>query len=123
MASIDEILVDKIEDTDKNRGQLVSIARSINSYDGSFDEFDVTDDLEVLLGGLSVEDIANKIHFGDYNPSADYYTFDGYENVKSVDESDLEAEAWEQRETIIDWLRENPEAGLSSMVEDLTLED
>ena len=40
--------------------------------------------------------------YGDCTPGCDYIRFDGYGNFESIDESDLEQEAWDNREEILD---------------------
>lgn len=43
---------------------------------------------EQLLGD-EPWDIADKVHFGDWNPSAPYFNFDGYGNLKAWEEHDI----------------------------------
>lgn len=44
----------------------------------SMDEFDE------IFEGHDPSYIANRIHFGEYNPLDDYFTFDGYGNIKTL---------------------------------------
>lgn len=45
-----------------------------------------------IVGEIEPEDLANKIHFGSYNPFHDYVGFDGYGNIDSMDSGDYEEE-------------------------------
>lgn len=47
------------------------------------------DEFNEILAGYSPEDIALRIYFGDFNPTHDYFNFDGYANLKSYTEFDL----------------------------------
>jgi len=47
------------------------------------------DEVDELLYGLSYLDVMNKIFYGDYSPAADFFTFDGYGNIESVQASDV----------------------------------
>lgn len=51
-------------------------------------------DFDDLFHGVDPIRIANTIHFGSYNPSHDYFTFDGYGNIETL--SDYEKEEREQ---------------------------
>lgn len=46
-------------------------------------------EVDELLYGLSYLDVMNKIFYGDYSPAADFFTFDGYRNIESVQASDV----------------------------------
>ena len=68
---------------------------------------DATDDIESLSGvygsgRYDTQWLVDRAFFGDYEPGHDYIRFDGYGNFESVDESDLEKEAWDNREEILD---------------------
>ena len=47
------------------------------------------DELDEILYGVSYVDIMNKVFYGDYSPSAEFFTFDGYGNIESVHASDV----------------------------------
>lgn len=53
-------------------------------------------------GRYDAQWLVDRAFFGDYEPGHDYIRFDGYGNFESVDESDLEQEAWDNREEILD---------------------
>lgn len=43
------------------------------------------DDFDELMCGMKPHDIARKIWFGDFNPMSDYWKFDGYGNLESLE--------------------------------------
>ncbi len=62
----------------------------INAYNnyledtnGSDDDIYLADDFDDILSDFSGFDILNKAFYGDYEPQAYAYGFDGYENIKS----------------------------------------
>ena len=86
---------------------LLQAAREGNRWDGAFDWVDATDDIESLSGvygsgRYDAQWLVDRAFFGDYEPGHDYIRFDGYGNFESIDESDLEQEAWDNREEILD---------------------
>lgn len=86
---------------------LLQAAWEGNCWDGAFDWADVTDDIESLSGvygsgRYDAQWLADRVFFGDYEPGHDYIRLDGYGNFESIDESDLEQEAWDNREEILD---------------------
>ena len=71
---------------------------------------DAADDIESLSGvdgsgRYDAQWLVDRTFYGDYEPGHDYIRFDGYGNFESVDESDLEREAWDNREEILDAVR------------------
>lgn len=86
---------------------LLQAAREGNRWDGAFDWADATDDIELLSGvygsgRYDAQWLVDRTFYGDYEPGHDYIRFDGYGNFESVDESDLEQEAWDNRKEILD---------------------
>ena len=89
---------------------LLEAAREGKRWDGACDWADATDDIELLSGvyGSGQYDaqwLVDRVFFGDYEPGHDYIRLDGYGNFESIDESDLEKEAWDNREEILDAVR------------------
>ena len=89
---------------------LLQAAREGNGWDGAFDWADAAEDIESLSGvygsgRYDAQWIADRAFFGNYEPGHDYIRFDGYGNFESVDESDLERDAWDYREEILDAVR------------------
>lgn len=86
---------------------LLEVAREGNCWDDAFDWADATDDIDSLSGvygsgRYDAQWLVDRAFFGDYEPGHDYIRFDGYGNFESIDESDLEQEAWDNREEILD---------------------
>ena len=46
-------------------------------------------EFDELMTGFNPSDLVNMIFYGDYSPSADFFTFDGYGNIESVQASDV----------------------------------
>ena len=87
-----------------NKTELFEIVSQINSYDSSLQhlEFLYMEDLDIYLDGLTPTDIANKIFFGDFNPNHEYFKFNGYENLESFDEWELNKELFDNIDEIIE---------------------
>ena len=86
-----------------NKTELFEIVSQINSYDSSLQHLEFLDmeDLDMYLDGLTPTDIANKIFFGDFNPNHEYFRFNGYENLESFDEWELNKELFDNIDEII----------------------
>ena len=93
--------------------QLLIMAREVNGYDGSLDYFEWYGmaELDEIMYGQDAHGFACRIHFGDFNPMDDYFRFDGYGNLESVDAWGLEKMAEEWAEDIINRYRELSEDG------------
>ena len=62
------------------------VAEECNDPDNAL--YDV-DEFDELMTGFNPSDLANMIFYGDYSPSADFFTFDGYGTIESVDARDV----------------------------------
>lgn len=87
-------------------GELAGLLRVINSYDGSFEEstFYDMDEFDEFMSNCTPSEIARMIHFGDFNPNDDYFRFDGYGNLESLDWQEISDEAESLESDIIDLL-------------------
>ena len=87
-----------------NKTELFEVVSQINSYDSSLQHLEFLDmeDLDIYLDGLTPTDIANKIFFGDFNPNHEYFRFNGYENLESFDEWELNKELFDNIDEIIE---------------------
>lgn len=94
--------------------QLLTMASEVNGFDGSLEYFEWydMDDLDEIMHGQDAHWIACRVHFGDFNPMDDYFRFDGYGNLESIDEWGLEMEAEDWAEDIIICYRELSEDGI-----------
>lgn len=107
--------------------EILSIVREINGYNGRLEElvwYDMEYEFDELMNGLSPWDIARMIYYGEFNPTNNYWRYDGYGNLESTDyidygEYDIDdiIDAIENIETdyipneIIDFLNEQEEEG------------
>ena len=86
---------------------LAYLLQHMNAYDGCFDEayyYDM-DEFDELMSNYSPMQIAQMIYFGDdFNPNDDYFRFNAYGNLESVDWRDVVAEAEDLVDDIIDHL-------------------
>ena len=90
-----------------SKGELVELLQYMNGYDGCFDDcvyYDMAEFDEFLSNQTPME-IAQMICFGDYfSPNDEYFRFNAYGNLESADWSDVEAEAEDLKDDIIDHL-------------------
>ena len=72
----------------------MDLVNEINSWDGYLEYLQVypMDEFDASLEGFSPLEIANKIYFGNFNPNHEYFRFNGYANLESLDEYDVEEE-------------------------------
>ncbi len=82
--------------------QLVSEA---NCWDGSLEYLTTLnmDEFDDYMGSFSPSDLANRIFYGDFNPNDDYFRFNAYGNLESLNE-------WEMENEIINYSAEIAEA-------------
>ena len=107
-----------------SKGELVELLQHMNSYDGCFDDsvyYDM-DDFDEFLSSRTPMEIARMIFFGDdFNPNHDFFRFNGYGNLESANWYDIEEEAEDLKDDIIDHLvnyysGDTPWAGLDYLV-------
>ena len=89
-----------------SKGELVELMQHMNGYDNCFDYFTYYDmaEFDEFLDGYTPMEIARMIHFGEFNPYDDYFRFDGYGNLESLDWQEICAEAKDSKDDIIDHL-------------------
>lgn len=100
-----EVLVNNVD-------VLRQIVGELNSWDGSFENLAVyendEDFFETFFEGKTVEAV-RATQFGEYNYSDDYVRFNGYGNLDSLNEYQLNEELKDQVDEIVDALIENRE--------------
>ena len=78
-----ELITDYLTSTDSDN--LVTVWRdycdAVNGWDC---EIFSMDDFNEILHGFTPEEIANRIFYGDFNPNAEYFRFNGYANLQSI---------------------------------------
>ena len=62
------------------------MTEELNDPDGALY---AVDEMDEILYGLSYYDVINKVFYGDYSPTAEFFTFDGYGNLESVQDRDV----------------------------------
>lgn len=85
---------------------LANLLQHMTSYDGCFEEatyFDM-DEFDELLDGYTPLEIASMMWFGDFNPNKDYWRFDAYGHLVSLDWGDIVDEVESLESDIIDHL-------------------
>ena len=72
----------------------MDLVNEINGWDGSLEYLQAysMDEFDEIMNGFEPLEIANRIYFGDFNPNHEYFRFNGYANLESLDEYDLEEE-------------------------------
>lgn len=86
VAEIGEVL----ETDDPDLQYMIS---EINGYNGAFEyliAYDM-DSLDDFMHGQDAHFIACRVYFGDFNPTDDYFNFDGYGNLVSYNEREYMA--------------------------------
>lgn len=75
-----------------NSDMLMAMVQEVNSWDSSLDYLDFIDMglLDDYLGEYTPTEIANKIHYGDFNPYHEYFRFDAYGNLESFQDWNVE---------------------------------
>ena len=104
---------------------LAILMHHMNGYDGCFEDcvyFEMAEFDEFLSNHTPME-IAQMIFFGgSFNPNHDFFRFNAYGNLESADWHDVEAEAEDLKDDIIDHLvnyydGDTPWAGLDYLVD------
>ena len=85
---------------------LRALVNDINAWDGSLDnlQYYTTDEFDELMTGYTPMEIAQLVSYGDFNPCDDYYGFDGYGNLKSYSDYELDKEIDMYKDDIVDCL-------------------
>ena len=107
-----------------SKDELVELLQHMNAYDGCFEDavyYDMAA-FDELLDGYTPLEIAQMIYFGNFNPNVDYFRFDAYGNLESANWKDVEAEAEDLKDDIVDHLThyysgDTPWSGLDYIVD------
>lgn len=85
---------------------LTQLLQHMNAYDGCFEEatyYDM-DEFDEFMSNYTPMELAQMMWFGDFNPNKDYWRFDGYGNLVSLDWKDIVDDAESLESDIIDHL-------------------
>ena len=93
----------------ENMEEVQGIVAELNSWDGSLEHLDFLDmeELDTYLEGLTPTEILNKMYYGDFNPNHEYFQFNGYENLVSFNDWDVEEYFKTYIDDIVEALIEN----------------
>ena len=86
--------------------ELVELLQHMNLYDGCLEDcvyYDMAEFNE-FMSNYSPMEIAQMIWFGEFNPNCDYFRFNAYGNLESAHWCDIEAEAEDLKDAIVDHL-------------------
>lgn len=90
-----------------SKGELVELLQHMNAYDGYFEDSVYYDmgEFDDFMSNHSPMEIAQMIYFGDdFNPNDGWFRFNAYGNLVSANWYDVEAEAEDRVDDIIDHL-------------------
>lgn len=93
-----------------NMEELKDVVREANSWNGALDHLDYQPNDEDFFNAYFEGNAMGAVRaavYGDYNYTNDYVRFDGYGNLKSVSEYDLEEELKDNMDEIMDALESN----------------
>ena len=83
----------------------MDIVGQLNSLNGSFETYTLynMDDFDMVMEGYTPTEVVQRTFFGDFNPNGDYFFFNGYANLESIYEWEMEGHF----EPIIDEIVDN----------------
>ena len=70
----------------------MDIVSQLNGLNGSFETYTLydMDDFDMVMEGCTPTELAQRIFFGDFTPNGDYFYFNGYANLESIYEWEME---------------------------------
>ena len=70
----------------------MDIVSQLNSLNGSFETYVLynMDDFDEMMEGYTPTELAQRIFFGDFNINDDYFYFNGYANLESINEWEMQ---------------------------------
>lgn len=102
-----DLIIEVIENLDND--DLIYLHQNyLDDVNGWDDRIYDVDSFDEVMEGNSPEWIAHRIFYGDYNPTAPYFKFNGYGNIKSIFEYELSD--YIDIEEIADYIIENENA-------------
>ncbi|AYJ76426.1 hypothetical protein BSP12_240 [Bacillus phage BSP12] len=89
----------------ENMEELQNVAREVNGWNSALDDYQYNDEdfFNTFFEGRPMEAVRAAV-YGDYNYTDDYVKFDGYGNLVSLSEYDMEEELKESIDEIMDAL-------------------
>ena len=70
----------------------MDIVGQLNGLNGSFETYTLynMDDFDVIMEGYTPTEVVQRTFFGCFNPNDDYFFFNGYANLESINEWEME---------------------------------
>lgn len=70
----------------------MDIVSQLNSLNGSFETYVLynMDDFDEMMEEYTPTELAQRIFFGDFNPNDDYFYFNSYANLESINEWEMQ---------------------------------
>lgn len=93
----------------ENTSELLRACIEANGYNGQFDFCNYYEDIEEVCDFMSGYELARAIIYGDVTNVIDPVRFNGYGNLESVTEYELEQEALDYIDELLDFIEEYPE--------------
>lgn len=89
-----------------NDDDLIILVSHINSYTAVPDEwnFSPMDEFDEAMDGYTPTEIVYMTWQTDFDPTQDYFQFDGLGNIYSFDKSEVEEELEEYKDDIVDYI-------------------
>ena len=95
----------------ENIDTLKDVVSECNSWNGSLDAYSYwyndEETLSMFFDGQGYMYVLERAFYGDYNPNDEYFTFNGYGNLVSLDDMDLEEMLRDGINDIVDALIDN----------------
>ena len=86
-------MLSKIEKILRNDMHLtMDIVGQLNGLNGSFETYTLydMDDFDLVMEGYTPTEVVQRTFFGDFNPNGDYFFFNGYANLESTYECEMQ---------------------------------
>ena len=70
----------------------MDIVGQLNGLNGSFETYTLydMDDFDLVMEGYTPTEVVQRTFFGCFNPNDDYFFFNGYANLESINEWEME---------------------------------
>ena len=93
--------------SDLSTDDILSIVRQINGYNSDLNNlvwYDIDNEFNELLDGLTPWEIARSIFYGDFNPCHSYWRYDAYGNLESTNFIDYDDDDITSIIDTIEWI-------------------
>lgn len=97
-----------IEYLKENTSELLQACREANGYNGGFEFCNYYEDIEEVCDFMNSYELARAIIYGDVTNVIDPVRFNAYGNLETVTEYELEQEALDYIEELLDFIEQYP---------------